>query len=205
MLSIPPLLFSGLVVALRKSRVLILGHSIVYWAGKYASESGWGADLGLGDNICINWSGHRGLRWPALLETAASEVYRFGTPSLLILQLGENDLPGTTGRNLLQSIVADLTTLQLRLPDTLIAWSCLLERLNWRGAAAPEKVDLARRRVCKGAARFITSYSGLVIRHPDITHRIPALYRTDGVHLSDWGTDVWLQDIRGALLQWSQA
>ena len=157
--------------------------------------------LGLGDNFHIVWTGHRGLWWPALLKTVASEVYRIGTPSLLILQLGENDLPVTTGRNLLQSIINDLAILQHCLPGMHLVWSCLLEHLQWRGAAAPEKIDLARRRVCKGAACFVSCSGGLVLRHPDITYRIPALYRNDGVHVSDWGMDIWLQDIRGALWQ----
>ena len=97
-----------------------MGHSIVFWAEKYASLSGWGRDLGLGENINVLWSGHRGLRWPALLDTVASCVRRYGAPSLLLIQLGENDLPQTTGRNLLQSIIEDTTTLRQRLPDLVL-------------------------------------------------------------------------------------
>ena len=49
--------------------VLIVGHSIVYWAAGYAAGSGWGADLGLGDLLQLRWMGQRGMRWVALLDT----------------------------------------------------------------------------------------------------------------------------------------
>ena len=198
-------LFTGSVCSFWKPTALLLGHSIVFWAEKYASESGWGRDLGLGDNINLLWSDHRGLRWPSLLDKVASCVHRHGAPSLLLIQLGENDLPQTTGRNLLQSISNDITTLRHRLPGTHLSWSCLLECIRWRGATSTEKVDLARRKVCKGACRITLSLGGSTVSHPEITHRIPALYRDDRVHLSEWGMDMWLHDIRAALHLWSQA
>ena len=194
-----PSSFPGMLPVPRRTTALIVGHSIVFWAGKYATNSGWGPNLGLDDNVHIHWSGHRGLRWPALIRTVAVAVHQIGIPSLLIVQLGENDLPRSTGRNLWQAIVGDLDSLRQHFPDTHLVWSCLLERQHWRGAVSPEKVDLARRKVCKAASRFIISVGGAVVRHPDISHKIPALYRTDGVHLSDWGMDLWLHGIREAL------
>ena len=92
-----------------------------------------------------------------------------------------------------------------RFPSTTLMWSDLLQRVQWRGAMAPDRVDQARRKACKVAARAMERMGGVFIPHRDVTHRLPALYRADGVHLSTWGMDIWLHGIREALLVWAQA
>lgn len=45
--------FSG-----QRAKVLVIGHSIVFWAGRYTARSGWGANLGLGPYLDLDWHGH---------------------------------------------------------------------------------------------------------------------------------------------------
>ncbi|XP_053130106.1 uncharacterized proline-rich protein-like [Hemicordylus capensis] len=44
-------------------RVLICGHSLVFWAFKRASSSHWGSQLGLGKQAAVYWLGMRGMLW----------------------------------------------------------------------------------------------------------------------------------------------
>lgn len=75
----------------------------------------------------------------------------------------------------------------------------------WRGAVDPARVDLARRRACKAVDKFVLAEDGRVIKHPDILYCHKSLYRQDGVHMSEWGMDLWLHGIRHALWEWVQA
>lgn len=109
-------------------RVLVIGHSIVYWVAEYAASSRWGSNLGLDGWREIKWSGWRGMRWAALLATLRREVYSGGHSQGVIIQLVENDLPENTGVTLSRAIKQDLSTLRWKLPETQLFWSCLLER-----------------------------------------------------------------------------
>lgn len=73
-----------------------------------------------------------------------------------------------------------------------------------RKGAAPtladsRRVDLARRRACKAVDKLVISQGDRVIRHPEISFHQEAMYRHDGVHLSEGGMDLWLHDIHQAL------
>ncbi|XP_077207058.1 uncharacterized protein LOC143844011 [Paroedura picta] len=179
--------------------VLIVGHSIPYWASRYAARSGWGTHLGLESSCRVIWSGHRGLRWHEVLRVVSDEVYRHGAPDFLLLHAGENDLPAMSGRCLGLNIKADLPVLHQRLPRTKLLWSDMLDRLSWRSAERPERVNWAKQKVNKVARKVVLGLGGDVIVHPDISFRLPPLFRRDGVHLSDWGCDLWLFDIRAGL------
>ncbi|XP_077158249.1 uncharacterized protein LOC143819938 isoform X2 [Paroedura picta] len=179
--------------------VFIVGHSIVYWAGRYAAESGWTEHLGLEDAQCW-WIGHRGMKWRALLSAISTAVHRWGSPSIVAIQLGENDLPETPGCRLIHSISDDLLVLRHRLPKSVLLWSELLSRQVWRGASKASVVNRTKAKVNRSVAKVMQGLGGRVIRHPDIDWHLAALYRPDGVHLSDWGHDVWLHSIRWALL-----
>ena len=41
---------------------LIVGHSIVFWAARYAAGSGWGSDFGLEDLLQLCWAGRGHMR-----------------------------------------------------------------------------------------------------------------------------------------------
>uniref|UniRef100_A0ACB8G586 Uncharacterized protein n=1 Tax=Sphaerodactylus townsendi TaxID=933632 RepID=A0ACB8G586_9SAUR len=186
----------------RRYQVGLVGHSIVYWAGHYAKKSGWGEHLGLDTSMDIHWLARQGMMWPSLLLRLQNSVLQFGFPDAIVIQLGENDIPASKGVALQNSMRDDLKLLRCKMPKTKLFWSCLLERRTWRNAVALARVNKARSKVCRSAARLVLSMGGDVIPHVDLSHALPALFLPDGVHLSDWGQDIWLHDVRHALLQW---
>ncbi|XP_077207055.1 thioredoxin domain-containing protein 6 [Paroedura picta] len=142
------------------------------------------------------------MRWSSLLEFVARAVHRWGAPAAIIIQLGENDIPGTKGRRLINMMTEDLLVLHQRLPRTVVFWSELLSRRSWRSEKGPAVINRAKTKVNRAVYRVIVNFGGRVIWHPDIDSQIEALYRHDGVHLSDWGMDLWLHDVRWALFVW---
>ncbi|XP_015261064.1 PREDICTED: uncharacterized protein LOC107105578 [Gekko japonicus] len=188
-----------------RKAVWIIGHSIVYSAGVYAASSGWGTALGLEDRLQVTWMGNRGMKWDDLLPAVSLQVSLQGSPDALVIQLGENDLLERKGVDLNIAIAADLHTLVSRLPNTRFFWSDLLERREWPAATTAEKGDLVRRNVTAAAGRLIEATGGVVIRHPDINFKQTALFRSDGINLSEWGMDIWLHSIRYGLLCWLQS
>lgn len=185
--------------------VWVVGHSIVHWASEYAASSGWGSNLGLSERLQIFWMGRRGMRWPALLPTIKNGLLHSGTPHAIIIQLGENDLLAEKGFVLSRTIISDLSALHELLPGMMLIWSGLLECKEWRGALAPDRVDFARKKVYKVVSSFVHELGGQCIMHPDISFRLSALYHRDGVHLSEWGMDLWLHRICQSLIDWLQA
>ncbi|XP_054845443.1 uncharacterized protein LOC129336312 [Eublepharis macularius] len=187
-----------------KKSVWICGHSIVHWAGKYAASSGWGRHLGLEDCLRIHWMGVRGMLWDSLLPLLVRQARRLGPPDALVIQLGENDLGKREGPDLQRAMCSDLVKLQGLFPQTALIWSDLLQRQVWRGARCPKKVDGIRQRVARALRRHVEETGGRFVAHWDISYRIAPLFSPDGVHLSSWGQDIWLQDLRDGLLGWCQ-
>lgn len=74
-------------------RVLVIGHSIVYWAAEYTASLGWGPNLGVEGRLDIKWSGWCRMKWETLLLMIWREAHIGGCPYAIIIQLGENDLP----------------------------------------------------------------------------------------------------------------
>lgn len=91
-------------------RILICGYSIVFSAGKRATASRWGSQLGLGlgPAIHIDWLGQRGMRCAQLLPTLADYLHANPTPDVLIVHLGENDL--CTGMSVDLRFTASMTS-----------------------------------------------------------------------------------------------
>ena len=97
--------FSGPIRTGRCRQVVILGHSFVFWSAKYAAQSAWGSDLGLGDRAQIEWKGIRGLLWCQVCRMAT-----FGTqpPDVLLIHLRGNDLAKFGGKALILDVLRDL-------------------------------------------------------------------------------------------------
>ncbi|XP_028596500.2 uncharacterized protein LOC114602446 [Podarcis muralis] len=168
-------------------RIWIFGHSIVHWARMRAVARGFGGDLQLLSNVVVSWIARRGMRWEEFFPTLSNKIAAQGPPKALVIQLGENDLAYRKGVDLMWNIFNDLEELRASYPKLTIIWSSLLERRCWRDATNPVAVSRARRILERSVARRVAAIGGRVIEHPGIQFSKEALYRGDGVHLSDAG------------------
>ncbi|KAJ7319852.1 hypothetical protein JRQ81_019363, partial [Phrynocephalus forsythii] len=118
----------------------------------------------------------------------------------LVVHLGGNDLTGIMGKALILKVMDDLRAYKAQNPSTKIIWSAIVPRLYWGPSHHPKKMHKARKGVNREVARVVSSELGSVIWHPEITARRPELFRPDGVHLSDIGLELFLDDFREGLL-----
>ncbi|XP_053229079.1 uncharacterized protein LOC128406063 [Podarcis raffonei] len=176
-------------------RIWIVGHSIVYWAGIRARQSGRGPDLGFPQHVQVSWISRRGMRWSEFIPLIKRRVLLHGPPLAIVVQLGENDIAKVDCYTLRSTIQRDLGELVTLIPTVKIFWSQLLQRSNWQGISQPKAAERARKRINSAVSKRVTELGGLVIYHPDITFKALALYRNDGVHLSELGNDVWLDAV----------
>uniref|UniRef100_A0ABM5GIN4 Uncharacterized protein isoform X2 n=1 Tax=Pogona vitticeps TaxID=103695 RepID=A0ABM5GIN4_9SAUR len=187
----------GVMLDVRRN-VTIVGHSYVFWAARYAASSRWGNDLGLGALASIFWKGMRGMQW---VQFGRMAVFGNTPPDILVVHLGGNDLPQLPGKALILDILRDLGRLHALYPAMRICWSSIIPRLIWRGARDMVKVHKACRRVNKEICRGVSNRGlGSVIHHHRLQISNSEYFRDDGVHLSEAGLDIFLEDLRGGLL-----
>ncbi|XP_062972037.1 uncharacterized protein LOC134392018 isoform X1 [Elgaria multicarinata webbii] len=179
-------------------RVVICGHSMVFWAGRRAATSSFGSQLGFSQRANIQWLGRRGMRWERLLPTLFQDTPAAAPPQVLIIHLGGNDLGLLKGKALILQAIADFKIIRQRWPRVRIVWSCILPRFIWRSGDI-KPMERARRRVNSEIFRELSRHGDLSITHPTITLTRRELYRQDGVHLSDIGNDLFLYDLQRAL------
>ncbi|XP_053113143.1 uncharacterized protein LOC128327873 [Hemicordylus capensis] len=182
-----------------RARVLILGHSIVFWAHKAARVVQPGTQLGLGQWADISWIGRRGMVIAQFLPMLQEFLAVNPPPDILVLHLGENDLGSKSGLSIFHSLRKDILLVLEWCPGILILWSAMLQRRVWRGARDTYRVERARRKVTAQMARFVAAIGGGPIDHPSILFSEPSLFRGDGVHLSPSGTSSFLRELEQGL------
>jgi hypothetical protein len=118
---------------------------------------------------------------------------------VILVHAGANDITSTKCLQL-SAVVRDVIEwIVKRLPSVTVIWSDMMSRLQWRGANDVKGVDKSRKRVNLAASQKVLSVGGRVIHHTDIDYTTPDLYRDDGVHLSDIGNDILLNDFQSGI------
>ena len=175
----------------------IIGSSMVYWAAvtMNLNRSAY-AELATRKTT---WFGTRGMRWDQLLPKLRGLLQHQQAPDTMIIHLGGNDLTSTPLKALISTIKDDLTRINLLMPATRLIWSDITARIRYRNARSNAKVDKARKSLNATVRPHILKMRGLTIRHPSITWATVALFRGDGVHLTDSGNAILLQDWRSIL------
>ncbi|XP_077792013.1 uncharacterized protein LOC144329169 [Podarcis muralis] len=191
-------------ISVFSSQVCICGHSIVHWAHVRSANCGVTPNLGLPPWVRVSWFSRCGMRWEELMPLLKAKVAAFGPPNILIIQLGENDLANRKSVDLLWSMKKDLDELAAFLPGSALFWSSLLKSRVWRSAHNIMAIEKSRKLLNRVVARKVRFMNGLVISHDDIRIGDQAMFRHDGVHLSDQGNDIWLANIINSLRDWLQ-
>nr|XP_034327087.1 uncharacterized protein LOC117689615 isoform X3 [Crassostrea gigas] len=189
-------------VPMNQDSVWIIGSSIIHWAQKYAETTNQ-LNLGL-NHFTINWNGRRGMVWEYLYTTVSSMLIANKQPTILIIHCGGNNIgdPQNTLKGIQKFMKLTLSQIADLLPNTLIVWSHILPRSNWRQSLSTIEGENSRRRINSAIATFVLKkLNGASIKYPDIQITQKRLFRLDGVHLSDLGNNIYINSLKNAIVQ----
>lgn len=116
----------GTVPCQGRQRILICGHSIVFWAAHRARRIPIGSQLRLNGWATVEWQGHQGLRWSGGLLPLLLEGRTGPPPYMLVIHLGGDDLGLVRGKALALQAKEDLHYIQQSWPGVFIIWSAIL-------------------------------------------------------------------------------
>nr|XP_034311277.1 uncharacterized protein LOC117680502 [Crassostrea gigas] len=198
----PSALSSHVPTNMNQDSVWIIGSSIIHWAQKY-SETTNQLNLGL-NHFTINWNGRRGMVWEYLYTTVSSMLIANKQPTILIIHCGGNNIgdPQNTLKGIQKFMKLTLSQMADLLPNTLIVWSHILPRSNWRQSLSTIEGENSRRRINSAIATFVLKkLNGASIKYKDIQITQKRLFRLDGVHLSDLGNNIYINSLKNAIVQ----
>lgn len=175
----------------------IIGSSLVHWA--YGTAMTKNTDYPALSKRSTKWYGTRGMKWYQLLPRITALLREKSHPRVLIIHLGGNDLTSTPLKVLIEQIKCDLSKIQHMMPKTQIVWSDVTTRIRYKGANSNAKAEKARKTLNASVRPHVTKLDGFSVRHPLIIWTASHLFRKDGVHLSDRGNCILLQDWQDGL------
>ena len=159
-----------------------------------------GIHLGLDKfKVDIWWQGYGGLDIRGL-QRKLKYLLQFNTqPKFLLLHSGGNDIGKIPLKTLRSQLETLLEFLDLTFAGTKIIWSQILPRSTWRYSENLAAMNRCRGRLNNFAAHKLVSAGGYFIKHPDLQVVQPGLYKSDGVHLSATGNEIFLNQIAAGL------
>jgi len=173
--------------------VWIVGSSIVKKAFLAAWEMPEGSSMGL--NAVIWWQGYSGLKLIELVQKLNHLSVVGPQPGSIMIHCGGNDL-GKTPISKLRIVVSQiLEHIGSLFPSAKIIWSEILPRTNWRYCKNTLAMERARRRLNNFAANAVISLGGCYLAHTDFKSSNSELLSSDGVHLSDIGYSIFINNI----------
>ncbi|XP_071968790.1 uncharacterized protein [Engystomops pustulosus] len=181
--------------------IWILGHSFIFWAKKRAGSRCYTENLNFDpEHVNVFWFGFRGMKWKKVIEEVKSLVRIWPTPNALILHVGGNDIGKVRTLEFLWELKKDLAILKCILPDTVLIFSEIIPRLLWRGEW--DFMDKIRKRINRRMQKYLPCIGGFSYRHVDLEGFVEGLYRSDSVHLSEVGLDIFNLGLQNALEHW---
>ena len=177
-----------------------VGSSIVKRAFFSARNRPDGLNLGLTSLGCsLWWQGRGGMRWAEIDRRVAFLLSINNPPKFLIMHCGGNDMGRLSVGDLRFAIIATMRQLACKLPQTRLVWSQILPRPQWQHQGKGKEREVGRKRINSAAGKEVILLGGCYIKYPDIVIDQSALFLPDGVHLSQIGTDIFLNTLSGAL------
>ncbi|XP_053575424.1 matrix metalloproteinase-21-like [Bombina bombina] len=151
-------------------RLWLASHIFIYWARRAAAVKVDGLQLGFPKSRCeVKWFGVRGLRWDRLLPLVVDYCRQFQRPTVLLMHAGGNDLGFVPQRELVRHIKRDLG-------------------------------KVGRKKVNKLMGSFVRRIGDSVVHHPDLEEVGQGeFYLADGMHLNDFGLQLFLLDFKEVL------
>ncbi|XP_069061642.1 uncharacterized protein [Pleurodeles waltl] len=180
--------------------IWVVGHSSIKWAEKQAAKSEHGVNLGFDHHLFpITWRGKENMRWKELLKCLNSMLSGRRCPDVLVIHLGENDFVAETGLDLMRAMKQDLLEIKRQWIGCSVIWTELIPRRTWEGANKPAAIDRARRKVNREMSVFCRHEDFGRIWHSEIKYNDAKCFRGDGVHLSKFGMNLYMLELREVL------
>lgn len=173
-----------------QKKLHIVGSSIIYWAQKRAEETDY-LQLGLEKHTDISWRGIRGMKWRQLIPLI-KEIP--SDTDVIVIHLGSNDISYCLPKKLASLMKQDLMKCFEIFPNSTFIFSHLLSRQTWRFITRMEG-EKRKNFVNWEVSKFVSERGGHCIPHEQIRSNCCDLFRRDGVHLTNKGNDIFIQDL----------
>ena len=112
-------------------------------------------------------------------------------PNILIIHCGANSLGMVQLQPILNQLQSAVSEISKLFPKAKIVWSCLLPRMVWRYTQNVKAMEKARARLNREAIGLVSNKGGAYIKHPQFDQKPVQLFHADGVHLSQFGNDLF--------------
>ena len=172
----------------------MVGDSLIHWAGHYAQEQGR-ENLGLPHQL--DWMGVRGMHWEQFTHKMQLKVLFSEPPKVIFIHLGGNDIELLTVCRIMNKIKSGFRYMRAAFPDCQLVWVDILPRLVW-ASGSPE--DCKRRRLNRHGRLVASSLKGHQVG-VEIDNTTPGFFRPDGIHLSQVGLEMMLDNLRDAVIR----
>ncbi|XP_045210646.2 uncharacterized protein LOC123562056 [Mercenaria mercenaria] len=175
-----------------------LGSSLIKKAFITARSTRAGLNLGL-DGVEIWWQGYGGLCLTQLLSKLRTLCRVRDEPDFLLVHCGGNNLGKTKLKELRSEIVKIVDFKNTHLSSTVLIWSNILPRINWRYSDNRMAMDRSLKRLNSYGAKRVVDSGGVSLQHPRINVQSPTLFQGDRVHLSEEGNMLFLHSLASQL------
>ena len=139
-------------------------------------------------------NGIRGMKWHSFMETFNS-LTSDASPDLVIIHLGSNDISFNNPHLLiLNKMKSDIFLGMEKFQYTVFIFSELLSRRFW-GRIEGWEGERKKLEIDKEIRILMRKRGGKVLNHQNIKWRDKSFFRGDGVHLTDKGNDIFIDDL----------
>ena len=181
------------------TNIWIVRSSIIKGAFLEAKQRPGGIHLTLQRlDVNILWQGRSGLTLDRLTNHIRTLLSLEDPPNYILFHIGGNDLGCKKLGYLHYLLERFLSWLSKTMPDSMLMWSQILPRLNWRYSNNLAVMDKCRRRLNSSNGAHINRNGGCYICYPDFK-ATNQFISTDGVHLAKPGNAIFLNTIQGGL------
>ena len=173
--------------------IWITGDSIVRWAGvQYHTRNRL-------LEYSVEWDGHSGLCVEKLHANLQLGLLRGKNPKIILLHLGGNNIHNTNQGKIIRILKREANYLFLNFPEALIAYVFILPRLSWSRSddtVSVRTMNQKRLRINRTMSNYFLAHSkGRVLNIKSIDAATTGFFRTDGVHLSLVGIEMYINAI----------